>query len=53
VKGWVGDLIDVLAIFGFKRLTQGIEVRMDEALDHAVRERLLERRGTAYVAGSR
>jgi hypothetical protein len=44
---------DVLAMFGFKRLTQGIEARMDEALEHAVRERLLERRGTAYVAGSR
>ena len=44
---------DVLAIFGFKRLTQGIEVRMDEALDHALREALLERRGTSYVAGQR
>ena len=37
---------------GLLTQTQAVaEARMDEALEHAVRERLLGRRGTAYVAG--
>lgn len=43
-------LREALAAFGFKRLTQGIEARLEQGLDHALEAGLLERRAGVYVA---
>lgn len=41
-------LREALAEFGFKRLTQGVEMRMEQALDHALKTGLVERREGVY-----
>ena len=44
-------LREALLLFGFKRLTQGIEARMDHALEFALGATLLERRDGTYFVG--